>query len=46
VHSEAPKVIEKKNVTAPVCPALPKEKADAMPDFPLPEEPNDDLVSV
>lgn len=46
MHSEAPKVIEKKNVTAPVCPALPKEKADAMPDFPLPEEPKDDIVPV
>jgi len=28
-----------KNVTAPVCPALPKAKADAVQDFPLPEEP-------
>lgn len=33
-------------MTAPVCPALPKEKADAMPDFPLPEEPKDDIVPV
>ena len=33
-------------MTAPVCPALPKEKADAMPDFPLPEESKDDIVPV
>ena len=45
VHSEpAPKVVVKKNVTAPVCPAPPKEKADAIADFPLPEEPNEDVV--
>jgi hypothetical protein len=33
-------------VTAPVCPAPPKEKADAIPDFPLPEESKEDMVPV
>jgi hypothetical protein len=33
-------------VTAPVRPAPPKEKADAIPDFPLPEEPKEDIVPV
>ena len=39
VSEPAPKVVAKKNVTAPIKKAPPKEKADAIPDLPLPEEP-------
>ena len=47
MHSEpAPKVVAKKNVTVPAKPAPPKEKADAIPDIPLPEEPNEEICPV
>ena len=41
VSEPVPKVVAKKNVTAPIKKAPPKEKADAIPDHPLPEEPEE-----